>query len=115
MRLLSELRHPNCTMLMGAYKNEHDVIIVTEYMKGGSVADVLHSGQVLPRLPDPGGAALTHPPTRPRPRRCEACMEGKTDEVEEPSTASDESASETLQTFRSSGVKILLPKRTPRA
>jgi serine/threonine protein kinase len=46
MRLLSKLRHPNCIMLMGAFvpsrKSPHsDVVIVTEYMKGGSLADIL--------------------------------------------------------------------------
>lgn len=43
MMLLSELRHPNCIMLMGACKHNSDYVLVTEFMKGGSLADVLRS------------------------------------------------------------------------
>ena len=47
MMLLSELRHPNCIMLMGACKHNSEWVLVTEYMKGGSLADILASNPVI--------------------------------------------------------------------
>ena len=41
MMLLLELRHPNCIMLMGAFTKGSDWVIVTEFMRGGSLADAL--------------------------------------------------------------------------
>ena len=43
MLLLSGLRHPNCVLLMGACIKDKDVVIVTELMRGGSLADALES------------------------------------------------------------------------
>jgi serine/threonine protein kinase len=66
--LVSQLRHPNCIMLMGAYvpsadvstpvgtEVSDDVVIVTEYMKGGSLADVLRDN---PTLVEPMKTRLT--------------------------------------------------------
>jgi len=43
MLLLSGLRHPNCVLLMGACIKDKDVVIVMEFMRGGSLADALES------------------------------------------------------------------------
>ena len=40
--LLSELRHPNCMMLLAACEHNSEYLLVTEYMKG-SLADLLRS------------------------------------------------------------------------
>eukprot|EP00980_Cylindrotheca_fusiformis_P006580 scaffold1387_cov103-Cylindrotheca_fusiformis.AAC.2 len=46
MRLLSRLRHPCITTIMGAIMNRHDPMMVMEYMENGSLYDLLRNETV---------------------------------------------------------------------
>eukprot|EP00980_Cylindrotheca_fusiformis_P000864 scaffold227_cov97-Cylindrotheca_fusiformis.AAC.2 len=46
MRLLSRLRHPCITTIMGAIMNSHDPMMVMEYMENGSLYDLLRNETV---------------------------------------------------------------------
>eukprot|EP00163_Fabomonas_tropica_P006392 TRINITY_DN1595_c0_g1_i4.p1 TRINITY_DN1595_c0_g1~~TRINITY_DN1595_c0_g1_i4.p1 ORF type:complete len:608 (+),score=82.55 TRINITY_DN1595_c0_g1_i4:147-1970(+) len=48
MGMLAKMRHPNIVLLLGGCHNSKETLIVTEYMEGGSLADL------LPRLRDEG-------------------------------------------------------------
>jgi len=40
--ILGKLRHPNCVLFMGASTKPHQLCIITEFLEGGSVHDILH-------------------------------------------------------------------------
>eukprot|EP00163_Fabomonas_tropica_P014565 TRINITY_DN2648_c1_g1_i8.p1 TRINITY_DN2648_c1_g1~~TRINITY_DN2648_c1_g1_i8.p1 ORF type:complete len:1287 (-),score=269.70 TRINITY_DN2648_c1_g1_i8:68-3928(-) len=41
--VMVNLRHPNVTLFMGAVISKNDLMIISEYMEGGSLYDILHS------------------------------------------------------------------------